>query len=524
MPKHIYFILYVLTILLIFAQSKLILFNNQSNLPVLRLSLNGTNLGDLEKIVIEKLLTEQEIIIDPIVVSENIEYLGDLELTLNNTIIKISNTTDAELYLSFAEEKNINFILNILNGEIFFDYNFKTGIISGEGNGKVLIKNVSLSLNNTIIQIPNEYEPEKKGPGLRIDGASFNNLDMEFLFTKNGTLEKLLKYFNKNLKTIALKIAENEVNKKSALERINSDLYKLFKKIKLNIPINNLLQIEDNVNISFSMNEEPIIKDNILEISFEAELKGDLYKYEENNNITLPHLINNFDFLAEKTINGVLSQFIINNVLDLLYFFGKFNFIITNDTLSMEEINVGTISIFINELTRKYASNQKIKIYANAINNPIIIIHEKNKLNLKLFENLKFFVFNETDYLYEDIGTIPIDADSELNIEANFYFNDTNIQLTLTSVSMIKFEVKDSLVGEIDSEKVKTNFNSIIPLFIGIINNNIDKIIQEFPKPIHFEDINFNKLVIQSFEDYLKFDLSPILALLNNIDNKKLFS
>ena len=72
-----------------------------------------------------------------------------------------------------------------------------------------------------------------------------------------------------------------------------------------------MLQIEDNVNISFSMNEEPIIKDNILEISFEAELKGDLYKYEENNNITLPHLINNFDFLKEKTINGVLSHLLL---------------------------------------------------------------------------------------------------------------------------------------------------------------------------------------------------------------------
>ena len=514
MPKNIYILLYILTIFSIFEKSKLIVFNNQSNLPVLRLSLNGTNLGDLEKIVIKKLLTEQEIILDPINVSEKFEYLGDLELTLNNTIIKISNTTDAELYLSFAEEKNINFILNILNGEIFFDYNFKTGLISGQGNGKALLKNVSMSLNNTIIQIPNEYEPEKKGPGLRIDGASFNNLDMEFCFTKNGTLEKLLKYFNKNLKTIALKIAENEVNKKSTLERINSDLYKLFKKIKLNIPINNLLHIDNNVYISFSMDEEPIIKNNILEISFEGELKGDIYKYEENNNITLPHLISNFELLTEKAINGVFSQFIINNVLDLLFFFGKFNFIITNDTLSTEEINVGTISIFINEITRKYATNQKIKIYADAINNPIIIVHEKNKLNLKLYENLKFFVFNETEYIYEDIGTIPIDADSELNIEANFYFNDTNIQLTLTSISMITFEVKDSLVGEIDSEKVKANFNSFVPLFIGAINNNIDKKIQEFPKPIQFEDINFNKLVIQSFEDYLKFDLSPILALL----------
>ena len=519
MPKNVFFLLYILTIISIFSKSKILLYNNQLNLPTLRLALNGKNLGDLEKIVIKKLLTEQEIIIDTIVVSENIEYLGDLELTLNNTIIKITNSTEAELYLSFAEEKNINFILNILNGEIYFDYNFKTVLLSAEGNGMALIKNLSLSLNNTIIQVPNEHEPEKKGPGLRIDGVSFNNIDMNLLFNKNGTFEKLLKYFNKNLKMIVLKIAENELNKKTVLERINRDLYNLFKRMILNIPINYLLKIEDNVNISFSMNEEPIIKNNFLELSLEAELIGDNYKYEENNNITLPHLLNNSDFLTEKTINGILSQFIINNVLDLLFYFGKFNFIITNDTLSIKEINVGSISAFINEITNGYASDQKVKIYANAIDNPLIIIHDKNKLNLKLFENLKFFIFNKTEYIYEDIGTIPIEADSELEIEANFYFNDTNIQLTLTSISMKRFEVRKTLVGEIDSEKVKTNFNSFIPFMIGNINNNINKIIQEILKPIHFEDIIFKELVIQSFENYLKFDLSLILALLNKYFN-----
>ena len=102
MPKNVFFLLYILTIISIFSKSKILLYNNQLNLPTLRLALNGKNLGDLEKIVIQKLLTEQEIIIDTIVVSENIEYLGDLELTLNNTIIKITNSTEAELYLSFA--------------------------------------------------------------------------------------------------------------------------------------------------------------------------------------------------------------------------------------------------------------------------------------------------------------------------------------------------------------------------------------------------------------------------------------
>lgn len=512
MPKNINFLLYIFTFFLLFAKIKLILNNNQPQLPVLRLTLNSKNLGDLEKIIIKKFLTEQEIKIDPIVVSENIEYLGDLELTLNNTIIKITNSTDAELYLSFAEEKNINFILNILNGEISFDYNFKTQLISGEGNGKVFIKNISLSLNNTIIQVENEYEPQKKGPGFKIDCASFNDIDMELVFTKNGTFEKFLKYSNKNLKMIALKIAENEINRKSSLEKINNDLYNLFKKIRLNIPIDNLIQTDDNVNISFSMNEKPIIKNNILELSLEAELKGDNYIYEENNNITLPHLVNNSDFLTEKIINGVLSQFIINNVLDLLFFFGKLNFTISNDTISSNELKLGMITFIINEL-KDYDSQLNVKIYADAFDNPIIKFHEQNKLNLKLFENLKFFVFNET----EDTGTIYIEADSELNIEANFYFNDTNIKLTLTSISMSSFEVKKSIIGEIDSEKVKMNFNSLVPLFIGNINNNINKKIEEFPKPINFEDIIFNELVIQSCEDYLKFDLSPILDSLNNI-------
>ena len=486
---------------------------NLRQFPTLRLTLNANNLGDIEKYAIEKLLTEREIPIEPIVVSEDIDFLGKLDLVLNNTIIKITNMTDADIALSFAEKKNVNFILNIYNGEINFDYFFYTGLVSGTGNGTINVNNVSLSLNNTIIQIPNEHEPEKMGPGIEIKGVIFNELDMNLSFSQNGTLEKFLKYFNKNLKTIVLKVAEHELNQKDIRKRINEMLYNLAKNLSLNIPIENILQVDQNINISFSMNEEPIIKNNAIEISLEAELKGDHYLYNSTNNISLPHIINNTSLFTEKTINGIISQFILNNVLDYVYTLGILNFEITNDTIGTSELNVGTISAIIPEMTKGYKSSQKAKIITKAIDNPILKINDNNKINLKLFENLQFFVFNETEYLNEDIGTIAVDADSEIEIDVNFVFNDTNIQLTLASVSMITFEVKNSLVGEIDADRVISNFKTFMIFMIGSINDNIKKLIDDLPKPFNFDNINLNEFVAKSYENYLKFDLTPTLNL-----------
>ena len=507
--SKLYFCLFIL--LIIFSKS---FFQEKNQLfpSLIRLTINGTNLGNVEKILIKKLLVPQEIPLETIYVSENIDILGKLKLVLNNTIIKITNSTDAELYLSFAEEKNINFNLNILNGIITFDYNFQTGLISGEGNCTLYLNNISLALNNTLILVPNKYEPEKNGPGLAIQGVVFNDLDMDLKFSKNGTLEKFLRYFNKNLKNIALKIAEYEINKNNVLQNINSQLFDLFSTIHLNIAADNLFQTDDNVSISFALSEDYLFKNNVLELSLFAELISNNYKYEEEYSGTLPYLINS-DMLTEKTLNGIVSQFIANNILDLFYFFGKLNFTITNDTLSLTEINVGTISAIINEITNGYKAGQKAKIYAKAIESPILKIYENNKLNLKLFMNLKFFVYDENTNPNEDKGTIPVDANSNIDVDANFFFNDKNIQLTLNSVQMTSFEVQNSLVGEINTDKVINNFKTFMTFMLANINKSINKMIENIPKPLSFEDINLNELVIQSYEECLKFDVSPILNL-----------
>ena len=490
--------------------SNLLSDKNLIKIPDVRLTLDGNNLGDLEIIALTK-IQENHLSLGTIRISEDIPILGKLDLILENTIFKITNISDANISLYFEEEKDINFIINLLQGEITFDYKFETGIISGTGNATMDLKNLSLALNNTIIQVPNEYEPEKLGPGIKINYIGFQDLDLEISFSKNTTFEKLIRYFNKNLKSVLISVAQNELKKQNIVNNLNENLYDLFKKIILHIPIDNLLNTTENINISFSMNEEPIIKNSILQLSLEAELKGENYVYEEVNNITLPHIVNNTKLLSNKTINSVISQFLFNNILDALFFFGKLNLDITNDTIGME-INVGLISGIIKEIQKGYSASQKVKIMTKAVDSPILKISEQNKLKISLFENFKFFVYNNTDYLSEDIGTIPVDANSNIEIEANFNVSNPDISLVINSISMLTFEVQNSLVGDIDTEKVKSNFKNLIGLYMSTINKQISSKIEELPKPLNIEGVLLDELFIQSYENYLKVDLSPIIS------------
>ena len=147
-----------------------------------------------------------------------------------------------------------------------------------------------------------------------------------------------------------------------------------------------------------------------------------------------------------------------------------------------------------------------------AVDNPILKISEQNKLKITLFENLKFFVYNNTNYLSEDIGTIPVDANSNIEIEANFNVNHTELNVEITSINMLTFEVQNSLVGDINTENVKQKFKNKIDTNLQFINKQISSKIGELPKPLNIEGVLLNELFVQSYEDYLKADLSPIIS------------
>ena len=198
--KNIY--LLILIFYCCISKSYSLSLENKLQLPIIKLALNGQNLGEVEKIIISKLLSEKDLILPQINLAENITFLGNINLILDNMSLTISNQTAAELI--FKEEDNINININQLKGKIIFNYKFNSNFITGDGNGTISINNLNLKINNTLIQIPNTHETDKEITGIKIDSLTIDDFEFEIYFSKNGTFEKTVKYFYKNLKKFLL--------------------------------------------------------------------------------------------------------------------------------------------------------------------------------------------------------------------------------------------------------------------------------------------------------------------------------
>ena len=507
--RNIYFHLLILLNLITLFNSFDIL-EDESKLPIAKIALNGYNLGEIEKILISKFLSEKKL--PPFNLSEEIPFLGNISLNLNDNKLKIS--TESEADIEFLKEDNLNIITNNIKGEITFNYTFNSKIINSEGNGTILINNIYMKINNTIIQIHNKHEPEKIIPGIKIDSIQIDDIKLEFRFSTNGTFEKLIKYFYKNLKHYLLNALRIEIEKQQIIPNINKQLNTILENLNLNVPIK-LKDIDQNLYFSFSVNEKPLIQNNFLEMSLQGEIKGDYYSYDKINNISLPCIIDNSSLISEHSINSIISQFIFNNALDSLYYFGKLNLEITNDTLNISELNVGTISIIIYELTKKYKTSQRIKIITSAITSPILNINN-NILKMNFNENLIIYVYDES----KDSGENAIDADSKLEIIAELFANNTEIKIEIKSIKMLTFDVKKSLVGEINTEDVISKFNYFSNIILSQINNKLKTIIEDFrQKLINYKGINLSNIFIKTYENFIKVDISPILVSLFDIIN-----
>lgn len=507
--------IYLILLIVFFPLTKSNLFESLENklqFPILKLAINGQKIKELEKIIILRFLSQKELNLNEFNISENIPFLGEIKFGLNDMILKISNNTDADIF--FVEENNLNVILNNFQGKINFNYKFFSKIITGEGQGSILIKNLSLQVNNTLIQVKNNYEPEKDIIGVKIDLIKINDIQFEFNLSKNGTFEKLAKYFNQNLKKFLINVLKKEISKIDTIKQINSKLLDIFKNINLNIPIK-IKEIDDELKLSFSIDEKPYIKNHFLEISLKGEIKGNNYIYDKINNITLPCIINNTELISDKNINSIISQFIINNILDVFYFYGKFNIDITHDTLNLKELNIGEISIIIKEMKAYYNRTQEVKIMTKAISSPLINLYDKNIIQITLNENLKFFVFNESENSNKRIGTIPVDADTILQIMGNFNIDESYIKLNIKSILMKAFEIKKSLIGDINTENVINQFDKTInnSFVLSFVNQKVSNITEEIKqKIINYQGINFSDIYGKSYENYIKIDISPFLV------------
>ena len=185
---------------------------------------------------------------------------------------------------------------------------------------------------------------------------------------------------------------------------------------------------------------------------------------------------------------------------------------ITNNTLNISILNVGIISGIIPEILREYKANQRIKLMTNAISSPILNINAQNQIKINLNQSLKIFVYNESSFI-SDIGTIPVEAETTLEIFSEFYANDKEIILNIKSIEMLTFVVKKSLIGEINESNVIKNFNRAVKSYLSLINKNIKNTMNDIKqKMINYHGINLSNSFTNSFDDYIKVDITPILV------------
>ena len=100
----------------------------------------------------------------------------------------------------------------------------------------------------------------------------------------------------------------------------------------------------------------------------------------------------------------------------------------------------------------------------------------------------------------------------------NFNINNEIIELKINSIQMLSFEIKNSLVGDVNVENVKKNFNNIIKIYLSQINQKIkDKVENLKQILVNYKGINLSDIFAKSYENYIKVDISPIMVSLFNL-------
>jgi len=78
---------------------------------------------------------------------------------------------------------------------------------------------------------------------------------------------------------------------------------------------------------------------------------------------------------------------------------------------------------------------------------------------------------------------------------------------------MLTFVVKKSLIGEINESNVIKNFNRAVKSYLSLINKNIKNTMNDIKqKMINYHGINLSNSFTNSFDDYIKVDITPILV------------
>jgi hypothetical protein len=496
--------------------------------PSVRIAFNKNKLLDIEQIIINNLLSNISLSIEPIDLVQKIDLFGTIEFNISYPKVYTFSLNDFELNIDYENISDNNFIyINFTNFEFMFNflYNIDSNFYHSMSYLNLTVSNVTFYLNLSLNFSVNKYEPFKNSPKIIFNEIYFDDFPtFDFVYyniSNNNDNKKeiiindkktvymnsyIITNFWPRIKDLLLNTLISLINK-DFMDYINDEIKTYTEKLFLyeDIIDNNYTKFH----IDFSMNECPFINDNdIFEQSLDIYISSNITdkKYIRNYTYILPHIYEK-DFDINNSIIVNLGKDIIDNNIFVLYHSRYINFFIDENTFEGFKLQAFMFMYLIPEIYNKFNLSEIVKVNITAFDIPYISFNNNDYIKMSFYEIIEFII---QDKIY-------LSFNCTIDFELLFSIKEGVFEIKIENSNFTDINI---MINELDCKEddLKKNFNSNVELIRNVLNLIMKYILQNFEIP----DIYGIKIKNANFdinEEYLKIGITPQMDTFNINNN-----
>jgi hypothetical protein len=486
--------LYLTTLLALFITS--IKAQQEKNDSALVFYLSEYGLKTVQKNLIPAIFNNYPIPLPiPGAFEQKLDFIGKVKLNITELNLKFNNISDEQITIDFIDNNNtINITIKQITGNLNFTYDFQSGFYNNKATGNIIISDMSAEISTEVSTIINAKNPEKLGPNLQIKYLKVPKTPvLSISFDAPGRVEMLAKFFFDLISnSVSQTIVDNLSSEK--VENLNKNITNFMANLELKNSFN-------NITVDYSLNSAPIIKNRTLEVAFVSVISADAvsnYTYN-GTKYAVPHM-----FYGEAPVYGFFNQYLIDGFFDVMQFEGKLKGFVPSELVqtALFSLDVKGVSKFLPTLSNKYNASDKVDLNISSLTTPQISFKDQ-KLKAAFNFAVDILVRNSQN---ENITEIAASLNFKLIADLGFSLQNAKLKIKVKSIEFTDVQVISSNIGEIDTEKMKSNLNlnvNIILLIYSTFNYDLGIFL---PK---IAGISLNQTTIVTHDGYLEFGIIP---------------
>lgn len=439
-------------------------------------------------------------------INKRLDFIGTLKLNMTDLNLVFKDVKPEQIEIKFINETFYNISINDLLGDIKFNYVFKSGFYNQNSDGVIHLSNLHINLTNALTEVRNTQDPSKYGPGMLVEASEIKNITVQVDFNdkKFGRLEMLAEYLIANIQDSFTQIIR-KMTQGDGLKNLNA----MISQKLAAMPLNNKLE-NSSFFIDYSMINTPQIKDKYLKFAFNASI------YSPNNTkFVTPFPVTDPELSTTHPITGYLNKNVVDELINMILATKNLNFLVVNEKIPSSTIKFTTYGIdsIIPGFKEAYGGDSSpehlIDLHLYAKNQSTLTMVEGN-LTLTVPSEIHFIV-RVTEQNSEDAlwFAVNVKADVSLYVEAG------HIKGKINSVTFSDWKQPEkSKVGDHEDDFFE-DFNyiiqgAVVPMLIKQVNEGT--LAKEGINIPTFQGISFNKTEGKIHENYVSFNMDPIIA------------